>query len=139
MNINNIILLIFVINILATAIGDGLRQRDITNPNFKLGMLYHMFWALSYVWLGLLVIDVPIGEAPRYLIAYVLLRFGLFDSFRNIANRKKAYYIGNTAGIDRLAGRIFAFNFGPEIYMVLKVIAAIVGCFLIQYYHNYFN
>lgn len=139
MSNDNIILLIFVINILATAVGDGLRQRDIANPSIKLGILYHMFWALSYIWLALLVIDVPLGEAPRYLIAYMLLRFGLFDSFRNIANGKKAYYIGNTAGIDRIAGRIFSFNFGPEIYMFAKIVAATIGCFLIQYYHNYFN
>lgn len=135
----NIILIIFILNIIATAIGDGLRQRDIANPSFKLGITYHIFWVLSYVWLGLLVVDIHPIEVPRYILAFMLIRFGIFDYIRNIANGKGIYYIGNTAGIDRIANKWFASGFGAGVYMFIKGVAIVAGMFLIQNYNNYFN
>ena len=138
METNNIILIIFLITIISKAVGDGLRQRDILNPTVKLGIVYHLYWVLSYSWLVLLIINIPIYDFGRYIIAFVLLRFGIFDLFRNIANNKKWYFIGDTAAIDKLANKIFSFNFGPEIYLGIKLSVAILSMWLIQYYEDYF-
>jgi len=128
----NVILLIFVMSIIFNAIGHGLRQRDIESPSIEGGILYHISWAMSHVWLLLLLVKIDNNDLLLYILSFALLRFGLFDILRNAANGKRMLYIGDTAAIDKLANKVFGFNFGMELYLGLKVASLMLGMYLIQ-------
>ena len=136
----NIILLIFVLSIIFNAIADGLRFRDLKNPNTLTGQLYHLFWGVTIATL-LCLMTVHVrssAEIFKYIIAYGFIRFGLFDFIHNATARKHLLYIGNTATFDIILNRYFGSATAKGVLMAIRVAFLITGMFLIQYFNEYF-
>ena len=136
----NIILLIFVVSIVFNALADGIRMRDIKEPQPINGTMYHIFWVLTIISLMSLMF-LPVHSFAifsKYVLAYGLLRFGIFDFVHNKAAQKHYLYMGDTAPTDRWLSRIFGRPTAKGVLMIIRGLAIMSGAFLIQYFDKYF-
>ena len=132
---HNWILLIFLISIVLNGIADGFRIKDIKKPTSLVGELYHWFWGGTLLALLLLMLfKVPSFSLFRYLIAYSLLRFGIFDFVVNIISGKHYLHIGETSKFDKIMRKIFKTPSSKVVMGLFKSISLITGMFLIQYF-----
>jgi hypothetical protein len=132
----NIILIIFVISIILNAVADGFRLKDIESPSKINGDWYHYFWAFTILsLLSLLLVKIELSFFLKYIIAYALLRFGLFDFVLNYTARKNALYIGKTSSIDRLMRKIFNTPGRLSFMAFVRAVSFIAGMMLIQYFN----
>lgn len=106
----NLMFFAFIVAGLFEGLGDGYFQRKL--QTYTTGLLYHIFWALAILFIGL-----GFYYAPRidygFIIALTIFsftRFGVFSPSRNIAYGEHILYIGDTAGSDKILNRLFGWN-----------------------------
>jgi len=125
----NLLLILMIISIVFNAIGNGMRQR---NAN---GIIYHIFWGLEIL-IFLSFIFIPLQPTILNILivitSYSLLRFGLFNSIRNIAAKQHIMYIGGTAWQDIKLTTIFNTPTLRGVLFTVRWLLFIIGIVLMQ-------
>lgn len=137
MNINNLLLILFIISILLNAVADGLRYLDYIKHTTLKGIVYHTLQALAVgVFFILLLVPGDViswFEAGMFVLGYIMLRFALFDFTINFITGKHPLYLGDTAWTDIILKKIFNTPTKLTILAGLRAVVGIGGMALIQY------
>ena len=92
-----IIIILLILTIILDATADGLMQ-----TNKLLGHPVKALYILSF--LGLAIYDMGgncVKDLFYIILAYALIRHGIFDYIRNLAARAKVDYVGTTSTYDK--------------------------------------
>ena len=117
-------------------------MRHLSSDKPMLGYLYHTFWTLTIgSLLALLMIDfsdvVNSNQNTflifgKYILAYCLLRFGIFDFIHNFFAGKHFLYLGDTSKMDKILKKIFKTPTSLMFLYGIKGLFIIAGMMLIQ-------
>ena len=129
------LLTLLTLTIIFNAIADGLKQNKL--QTVTKGILYHIFWSLeklTFLFLIFICLNfIPINILIL-IISYALIRFGIFNTIRNIFAGQNVYYIGNTAFQDIILTKIFKTPFLKGLLFWLRWLFMILGFYFIQHY-----
>jgi phosphoglycerol transferase MdoB-like AlkP superfamily enzyme len=99
------ILVLSLLLIIPEAIYEGLKNRGKHIPSEIIEfLLLTIIVLVAFAWTSGIPYPFDINPAPfwKLVAGYCILRFGIFDIFRNIAAGKPISYIGDTKAFDKL-------------------------------------